>query len=124
MIATTYCSSAILLAISGWMFSRGMLDATTQTVLWCVIFFIASSAASSAYLTVSEIFPIEIRGQAIAIFFAIAQLFGGVGPFIFGSIISGAVNEETHQVISRDPLAIAYIVSAGIMFAGGLIAWF
>jgi MFS family permease len=124
MIAWTYCSSAVLLAVSGMLFARGVLTAQTQTALWCVIFFIASAAASSAYLTVSEIFPIEIRGQAIAIFFSIAQLFGGVGPFIFGYIISGAVNEETHEVISRTPLAIAYGVSAAIMFGGGLVAWF
>jgi MFS family permease len=124
MIAWTYCSSAVLLALSGLLFARGVLTAQTQTAMWCVIFFIASSAASSAYLTVSEIFPIEIRGQAIAIFFSIAALFGGAGPFMFGYIISGAVDEKTHEVLSRTPLAIAYCISAAIMFGGGLVAWF
>ncbi len=60
---------------------RVWLNATTQTIAWCVIFFVASAGASSAYLTVSEIFPMEIRAQAIAVFFAIAQCFGAFAPF-------------------------------------------
>ena len=123
MIAITYCTSALLLALSGWLFWRGMLTAETQTILWCIIFFIASAAASSAYLTVSEIFPVEIRAQAISVFFAIAQSFGATAPAIFGGIIERAVDPETHQVISRGPLAIAYVGSAAIMFTGGLVAW-
>jgi MFS family permease len=137
MIAITYCTSAVLLALSGYLFAHGALTATTQTVLWCIIFFIASAAASSAYLTVSEIFPVEIRAQAIAVFFAIAQAFGASGPFIFGSIIAKAIEtqESTLQfgpvalhltvehVTSVTPLAIAYVASAGVMFIGGVIAW-
>ena len=85
MIAGTYALSGILLAITGWMFNAGMLTATTQTAAWTVIFFIASSAASSAYLTVSEIFPLEIRALAIALFYAVGTLVGGVGaPSLFG----------------------------------------
>lgn len=85
MIAGTYALSGVLLAITGWMFNAGMLTATTQTVAWTIIFFIASSAASSAYLTVSEIFPLEIRALAIALFYAVGTLVGGVGaPALFG----------------------------------------
>jgi MFS family permease len=117
MIASTYCGSAILLAISGWLFNQGLLDAGTQTVMWCVIFFFASAGASAAYLTVSEIFPLELRAQAIAFFFAISQLAGGVAaPTIFGALIGDAA--------SRAPLTAGYYLGAGLMFVGGLIAWF
>ncbi|HUS64534.1 MAG TPA: hypothetical protein VMZ28_08325, partial [Kofleriaceae bacterium] len=88
------------------------------------IFFIASAAASSAYLTVSEIYPVEIRAQAISVIFAIATIFGATAPTSFGFIIARAINEETHEIISRVPLALAYVGSAVIMFGGGLIAWF
>jgi MFS family permease len=131
LITLTYCSSALLLALSGWLLDRGALTATTQTALWCAIFFIASAAASSAYLTISEIFPIEIRAQSISLIFATAQGTGGtLGAVIFGSIIASATHEElvngTLQIVvdSRHPLAIAYIASAAIMFAGGVVAWF
>ncbi|HUO61053.1 MAG TPA: MFS transporter [Candidatus Acidoferrales bacterium] len=88
MIVTTYALSGILLAISGWLFVRGVLTATTQTIAWTVIFFVASCAASSAYLTVSEVFPLEIRAMAISIFYAIGTLVGGVGaPTLFGALI-------------------------------------
>ena len=117
MITLTYCGSAILLAISGALFAAGALSALTQTLLWCVIFFLASAGASSAYLTVSEIFPLELRGQAIALFFAISQLAGGVAaPSIFGALVGTGS--------SRGPLTIGYMVGAVVMFAGGLIAWF
>src|SRR5205807_1214221 len=69
MIALTYASSGLLMALTGYAFARGLLDATSQTILWTVIFFLASAAASSAYLTVSEVFPLEIRALAIAIFY-------------------------------------------------------
>ncbi|CAN5657220.1 MFS transporter [soil metagenome] len=124
MISITYCTSGLLLALSGALFARGALDATTQTALWCVIFFIASAAASSAYLTVSEVFPVEIRAQAISVVFAIAAGIGGIGPFVFGAIIDRATDPVTHKVISVGPLAIAYVVSAAIMVAGGVVAWF
>ena len=117
MIAGTYCISAILLAISGAAFHAGVLDATTQTVFWCIIFFFASAGASSAYLTVSEIFPLELRAQAIAFFFAISQLAGGVAaPSIFGALIGNAS--------SRGPLTNGYYLGAAVMFIGGVIAWF
>jgi MFS family permease len=117
MIMFTYCVSAIFLAISGWMFNAGLLSALTQTVFWCVIFFLASAGASSAYLTVSEIFPLELRGQAIAFFFAISQLAGGVAaPTLFGALIGAGTN--------RAPLTYGYLFGAAVMLAGGLIAWF
>jgi MFS family permease len=88
MITLTYGVAGVLLAVTGWLFHAGLLTAQTQTLAWTIIFFVASAAASSAYLTVSEIFPLEIRGMAIAIFFAIGTLVGGVGaPLLFGWII-------------------------------------
>ncbi len=74
MISITYGLAGILLAATGWLFHAGVLTAQTQTLAWTIIFFIASAAASSAYLTVSEIFPLEIRALAIAIFYAIGTL--------------------------------------------------
>ena len=124
MIAATYCTSALLLGLSAWLFYRGVLTAQSQTALWCIIFFIASAAASSAYLTVSEIFPNEIRAQAISLIFATAQAFGATAPPLFGWIIAQAIDPQTSAVISLVPLAIAYAGSAAIMFGGGLIAWF
>ena len=88
MIVATYTISAILLAISGYFFQAHMLSPATQTVLWALVFFFASSAASAAYLTVSEIFPVEIRGMVIALFFAAGTLIGGtVAPGLFGRLI-------------------------------------
>jgi MFS family permease len=88
MIVATYALSGVLLAASGWLFAHDLLSAVTQTVAWTAIFFIASCAASSAYLTVSEIFPLEIRAMAISIFYAVGTLVGGVGaPAIFGALI-------------------------------------
>jgi MFS family permease len=117
MIMLTYCGSAILLAVSAVMFHAGMLNAVTQTAFWCVIFFFASAGASSAYLTVSEIFPLELRGQAISFFFAISQAAGGVAaPRIFAALIGTGAHTT--------PLTIGYFIGAGVMFAGGLIAWF
>ena len=116
MITGTYGISGILLAVSAIMFQAGMLNATTQTIAWCVIFFFASAGASSAYLTVSEIFPVEVRAKAIAIFFAIAQCFGAIGPVFYGWLI-GDGSDPTK-------LTIGYLVGAAIMVIGGLVEWF
>ena len=88
----------------------------TQTIAWCVIFFFASAGASAAYLTVSEIFPLEVRAKAIAVFFAVAQCFGALGPVIYGALIGDG----------SDPNALfgGYLLGAGVMIVGGLIAWF
>ncbi len=116
MITATYALSGLLLALTGWLFHAGMLTAQTQTVAWMIIFFVASAAASSAYLTVSEIFPLEIRALAIAIFYAVGTLFGGVGaPILFGLIIGTG---------SKTALLIGYLVGAALMILGGVVeAW-
>ena len=88
MIAFTYAISGVLLVISGWLFATGMLTATEQVIAWSAIFFFASSAAGAAYLTVSEVFPVEIRALAIAIFYAFGTAIGGIaGPLAFGWLI-------------------------------------
>jgi MFS family permease len=116
MIGGTYAFSALLLAVSGFLFYQGALTAVSQTVLWCVIFFFASAGASAAYLTVSEIFPLELRAQAISFFFAISQLFGGVvAPALFGLLIGAGQD--------RFPLFMGYLLGAALMLAGGVVAW-
>jgi MFS family permease len=121
MITLTYGLSGVLLLISAFLFRAGMLNATTQTAIWCVIFFIASAGASSAYLTVSEIFPLELRGQAISYFFAIAQGIGGsAAPSIFGHLIGGQNNSHP----SRTPLSWGFAIGGIIMIVGGVVAWF
>lgn len=88
MITLTYGVSGVLLALSGYLFSIGALSAQSQTIAWMVIFFFASPAASAAYLTVSENFPLEVRALAIAAFYAIGTGIGGVvGPALFGVLI-------------------------------------
>jgi MFS family permease len=116
MITVTYGLSGILLALTGWLFHTGVLTAQTQTLAWTIIFFIASAAASSAYLTVSEIFPLEIRALAIAIFYAIGTLAGGVGaPLLFGWIIGTG---------SITALFMGYLSAAALMIFGAIIeAW-
>ena len=113
MISSTYILSGILLAISGWLFDNGDLTANSQTFVWIVIFFFASAGASAAYLTVSETWPIEIRAEAIAVFFAIAQLFGALGPAFYGWLIGDGQ--------SRTGLFIGYLIGGGIMIFGGII---
>jgi MFS family permease len=116
MITVTYGLAGVLLALTGWLFHMGVLTAQTQTLAWTIIFFIASAAASSAYLTVSEIFPLEIRAMAIAIFYAIGTLTGGVGaPLLFGWIIGTG---------STTALFVGYLVAAALMIFGAIIeAW-
>jgi MFS family permease len=116
MIAGTYILSGALLAVTAFLFQADVLTATTQTIAWCVIFFFASAGASSAYLTVSEIFPQEVRAKAIAVFFAIAQCVGALGPVIYGALIG--------EGESRGPLFGGYLLGAGVMIVGGLVAAF
>jgi MFS family permease len=113
MIAGTYIGSGALLALSAILFNAGALTAVTQTIAWCVIFFFASAGASAGYLTVSEIFPLEVRAKAIAVFFAIAQCFGALGPIIYGALIGDG---------SRPfDLFIGYLLGAVVMIIGGLV---
>jgi len=116
MIAGTYILSGVLLAVSAMLFQAGLLNAYTQTACWCIIFFFASSGASAAYLTVSEIFPMEIRAQAIALFFAIAQCFGAFGPWFYGKLIGDGANHGA--------LTLGYLIGAAVMVAGGLVEVF
>jgi MFS family permease len=116
MITATYAIAGLLLAATGWLFHAGLLTAQTQTIAWMIIFFVASAAASSAYLTVSEIFPLEIRAFAIAIFYAFGTLAGGVGaPILFGWIIGTG---------SKSALFAGYLVGAALMIIGAIVeAW-
>ncbi|MEO3807622.1 MFS transporter [Sphaerisporangium sp. B11E5] len=118
MISSTYIVSGVLLALTGWLFHEGMLNATTQTLLWAVIFFVASAAASSGYLTVSELFPLEIRALAIAVFFSVAQGFGALGPTIFGALIGDEDNPDPTG------LFYGYLSASALMIGAGLVAWF
>ena len=107
MIAGTFTASALILIATGYLFAKGALTATSQTVLWTVMFFFASSAASSAYLTVSEIFPLEVRALAIAIFFSVGTAVGGVvAPWFFGVLIDTG---------SRGALYVGYLIASGLM---------
>jgi len=117
MIAGTYAASGLLLAVSGYLFAVGALNAVTQTVLWSVIFFIASAAASSAYLTCSEIFPLEIRAQAIALFFAIAQICGAAGPWIFGHLIGDQQRPDPTRLFYGYLFAAVVMVYAAVLEA-------
>ncbi|MEZ2310280.1 MFS transporter [Paraburkholderia sp. RCC_158] len=114
MIASTYGISAILLTVSGYLFQQHVLTVVTQTASWMVIFFFASAAASSAYLTVSESFPLEIRALAIAVFYAFGTALGGIaGPAFFGRLI------DTHQ---RSEVFSGYLVGSALMLAAAVIA--
>ena len=92
-----------------------MLHAAGQTFIWIVVFFFASAGASSGYLTVSEIFPVEIRAEAIAVFFAIAQIFGALGTIFYGALIGNGTD--------RAGLTIGYLIG-GVMIIGGLVEVF
>jgi MFS family permease len=116
MIFGTYTVAGVVLLVSAFLFHAGSLSATTHTIFWCVSFFFASAGASSAYLTVSEIFPLEVRGQAISYFFAVAQAAGATAPAIYGALIGDAKD--------RTPLFWGYVIGAVIMIFGGLVAWF
>jgi MFS family permease len=114
MIALTYVVSGVLIAIAGMGLARGWFDATTQTLMWSAVFFFASSAASSAYLTVSELFPVELRGMAIALFYAAGIAIGGLSaPALFGWLLDTG---------SRDYMAIGYYVGAALMIGAGAVA--
>ncbi len=114
MIFFTYAMSGVLLAVTGYLFMRGALSVEGQTIAWMIVFFFASTAASSAYLTVSETFPLEVRALAIAIFYAIGTGIGGVaGPLLFGALIDTG---------SRVSVFAGYVFASTLMIAAALIA--
>jgi MFS family permease len=113
MISLTYAISAVLLSISGYCFEQGWFDVTQQAVAWMVIFFFASAAASSAYLTVAETFPLEIRALAIAVFYAFGTGLGGIiGPLLFGELI---------QSQQRSSLFVGYLIGAFLMMSAAVV---
>lgn len=116
MISATYIGSGVLLLGTAWLFNQGVLTAVTLTACWCAVLFVASAGASSAYLTVSEIFPMETRAMAIAFFFAIGTAAGGIaGPLVFASLVESGVPGDT---------ALAFCIGAVVMIIGGLVELF
>ncbi len=112
MIALTYGLSGILLAITGYLFWQGHLNSVTQTMAWSIIFFFASAGASSAYLTVSEVFPMEIRAMAIAFFFVVGQGAGILAPWLFGKLIqTSALSVFYGNLLGASLMIIAAIVA-------------
>jgi MFS family permease len=113
MITATYVGSGVLLLVTAWLFDAGALNAVTMTVCWCVVLFFASAGASAAYLTVSEIFPMETRALAIAFFYAIGTAAGGItGPLLFAHLVgSGKVGDTV----------VAFVVGAVLMILAGLV---
>ncbi|MFE9607047.1 MFS transporter [Streptomyces sp. NPDC006012] len=114
MISSTYLLSGVLLFGTAWLFGRGTLSALTLTACWCAVLFFASAGASSAYLTVSEIFPMETRAMSIAFFYALGTAAGGIsGPLLFAELTgTGRVGDTV----------IAFQVGAALMCAAGLVA--
>jgi MFS family permease len=113
MIAVTYTVSGLLLALTGYLFAAKILDAQTQTIAWMIVFFFASAAASAAYLTVSEVFPVEIRALAIAFFYAFGTGIGGIAaPALFGALIATK---------TRDAVFIGYLFGAGLMIFAAIV---
>jgi MFS family permease len=113
MIFGSYLISGVLLAITGFLFSGDVFDDVTLTIAWSVIFFFASAGASAGYLTVSEIFPLEIRANAISFFFAFGTGLGGiVGPFLFGKLIASG---------EQGDLTIGYLIGAGAMIVAAFV---
>jgi MFS family permease len=114
MIVATYGLSGLVLLVTGFLFRAGELSAATHTMLWSVSFFFASAAASSAYLTVSEVFPLELRAQAISVFYAVGTGTGGlIAPTLFGALIESG---------SRHELFAGYAFAAALMIGAALVA--
>jgi MFS family permease len=113
MIAGTYGLAGLLLCVTGWLFAQGALTAETQTIAWTVIFFFASAAASAAYLTVGELFPLELRALTISLFYAVGTLLGGVaGPWLFGALI------DTGE---RGQILLGYLLGGGLMMIAAVV---
>lgn len=116
MIALTYIVSGVLLVVTGILFVQGVFTATSITVAWSIIFFFASTGASAAYLTVSEIFPLETRAMAIAFFYAVGTGIGGISaPLLFGALIATKTAQNVFY---------GYLLGAVLMVGAGLVEWF
>ena len=116
MISGTYLLAGALLLVTAWLFDAGHLSATTMTACWTVVLFFASAGASAAYLTVSEVFPMETRAMAIAFFYALGTAAGGIsGPLLFAKLINTGKVGDT---------AIAFVIGAVLMLAAGVVAVF
>jgi MFS family permease len=114
MLTFTYAASGILLAGTGYLFARNALSAQSLTLAWTIVFFFASAAASAAYLTVSETFPLEIRALAIAFFYAVGTGVGGViGPWLLGVLI---------ETGSRMSVFAGYLLGSALMLGASLVA--
>lgn len=115
MISATYVGTGLLLAITGWAFASDLVSSKELTAMWCIVFFVASAAASSAYLTVSELFPVELRGMAIAVFYSIGTGAGGVvAPALFGKLVASG---------RRSGILDGYLLGAALMIAAGVVAF-
>jgi MFS family permease len=115
MLALTYAASGLLLLLTAVLFRAGVLDAVTQTLAWSVVFFFASAAASAAYLTVGESFPLEIRAMAISVFYVLGTALGGIaGPALFGHLIGSG---------ERGAVVLGYDLGVALMLGAALVAW-
>jgi MFS family permease len=113
MISATYALSGLLLALSTALFAADVLSAASLTLAWTVVFFFASAAASSAYLTVGESFPLELRALAIALFYALGTLFGGAAsPWLFGVLIENG---------GRSGVLGGYLIGAALMLVAAAV---
>ena len=116
MITVTYALTGALIILTGLLFKAGLLSPIEQTLAWSVVFFVASAAASSAYLTVGECFPLEVRASAIAWFYALGTALGGIaGPIIFGHLIAAG---------TRDDVFVGYALGGVLMLAAAVVAVF
>ena len=112
MISTSYITAGVVLLVTAWLFDRQLLSATTLTICWALCFFFASAGASAAYLTVSEIFPMETRAMAIALFYAVGTGIAIAAPWTFGKLIeTGSVGD----------VAIAFVIGGAIIIVGGIV---
>ena len=113
MIASTYGAAGVLLCATGYLFAQGVLSAEAQTIAWVVVFFFASAAASAAYLTVGETFPLEMRAMSIAVFYALGTALGGsIGPALFGVLIESG---------SREAIMWGYMLGGGLMVLAAVV---
>ncbi|WP_284255730.1 MFS transporter [Pseudolysinimonas kribbensis] len=115
MVLLTYGGAGVILLASSLLFQANAITAIVQAIFWSAAFFLASAGASSAYLTVSELFPLEVRSRGISFFFSIAQIFGALGPVIYGGLIGDGHN--------RTGMAVGYYIGAGVMILGGIITF-